>query len=421
MKNRRITLLSIILTLFFLQGTAQVVFWSEDFGTGCNQGNLADNYTTGNGAWAVTSTGYNANYANTWYISATEAGMGVNNCGNGCLNSNLTDRTLHLGNVAINLISLPADQGAAYFSSSSVCLSLSLCGATQKRVESPIIDCSGKSSITMRFLYMENGGATNHNATVWYAYDGGSNWSQIYDPPKIALTCSPQGIWTLDSIALPSSADNNSQVKVGFEWYNDEDDNATDPSFAIDDIELTVPGSGPPPVADFSVSDTIICENDCISFTDLSTNSPTAWFWAFPGGNPTTSTLQNPDSICYATAGSYDVTLTVFNGNGGDTLLKSNHITVNVCTYLPNLTSLQNLSVYPLPADDHVTIDYTSTGQLQLSSLKIYNMFGDEIHPEYVLTSNKIKISRGRIPCGMYLYKLITIDGEHAQGKLICK
>ncbi len=84
-----------------------------------------------------------------------------------------------------------------------------------------------------------------------------------------------------------------------------------------------------PPVTNFGASDSTICEADCISFTDLSTNTPTSWSWTFTGGTPSTSTVQNPSSICYATAGTYPVTLTSTNASGADTLTQTTFITVN--------------------------------------------------------------------------------------------
>ena len=60
------------------------------------------------------------------------------------------------------------------------------------------------------------------------------------------------------------------------------------------------------------------------TFTDNSSNSPTAWSWAFGDGG--SSTLQNP-SHTYSTSGYYSVTLTATNSSGNDTCLKSNYIT----------------------------------------------------------------------------------------------
>jgi len=91
----------------------------------------------------------------------------------------------------------------------------------------------------------------------------------------------------------------------------------------------------PLPVANFSASQTNICEGDCINFTDLSTSSATGgitnWSWNFVGSTTTTSSSQNPTNICYNTAGTYSVTLTVTDVNGIDDSTIINYITVTSC------------------------------------------------------------------------------------------
>ena len=61
------------------------------------------------------------------------------------------------------------------------------------------------------------------------------------------------------------------------------------------------------PVANFSASNTIITAGGTINFSDLSTNVPTGWAWTFTGGNPSSSIIQNPTNIAYASAGTYAV------------------------------------------------------------------------------------------------------------------
>ncbi len=98
------------------------------------------------------------------------------------------------------------------------------------------------------------------------------------------------------------------------------------------------------PGAASQVSDSSLCEVTCVGFTDQSTNNPTSWEWSFPGGTPSSSTLQNPSNICYYTAGIYDVTLIVSNSVGSDTLVMSSYITVNAA---PTVTITQmNDSLY---------------------------------------------------------------------------
>ncbi len=82
---------------------------------------------------------------------------------------------------------------------------------------------------------------------------------------------------------------------------------------------------GNPPVANFSGTPTIGAPPLAVTFTDSSTNSPTAWSWSF--GDTNTSTVQNP-SHTYSTRGSYTVALTATNQYGNNTNTKSNYINV---------------------------------------------------------------------------------------------
>jgi PKD repeat protein len=91
-------------------------------------------------------------------------------------------------------------------------------------------------------------------------------------------------------------------------------------------INVSNPSAGP--LANFSTSSTSLCVGSCISFTDASTNNPTAWNWSFPGAVTSSSTQQNPSNICYNTPGTYNVSLTAINGSGNNTLTLNGFITV---------------------------------------------------------------------------------------------
>jgi len=64
-----------------------------------------------------------------------------------------------------------------------------------------------------------------------------------------------------------------------------------------------------------------------VNFTDLSTGGPTSWSWDFNSDGTEDASVQNP-SYTFTEAGSYDVGLTVSNGDGTDTETKSSYITV---------------------------------------------------------------------------------------------
>jgi PKD repeat protein len=82
------------------------------------------------------------------------------------------------------------------------------------------------------------------------------------------------------------------------------------------------------PVAEFSASQTTICQGESITFTNLSSGNPDSFDWKFFGGTPFTTTNENPGAITYDTPGTYDVRLVATNAFGEDIELKTDHITV---------------------------------------------------------------------------------------------
>ena len=82
------------------------------------------------------------------------------------------------------------------------------------------------------------------------------------------------------------------------------------------------------PIAEFEMNSSSNCVGRRIQFVDRSFNAPNAWQWEFPGGNPSSSTEQNP-TVSYAQAGTYAVSLTVSNSQGSNQIQKDGFITVN--------------------------------------------------------------------------------------------
>jgi PKD repeat protein len=80
-------------------------------------------------------------------------------------------------------------------------------------------------------------------------------------------------------------------------------------------------------LADFVADQTEIPSGCAVHFSDQTAGVPTAWLWTFEGGNPTTSTEQNP-VVIYETDGVYDVSLEVSNSVGSQTITKDDYISV---------------------------------------------------------------------------------------------
>src|SRR5262245_29848590 len=87
-------------------------------------------------------------------------------------------------------------------------------------------------------------------------------------------------------------------------------------------VAATFEAPPPAPVAGFSWQQQ--SGNRTVDFTDSSTNAPTSWSWNFGDGG--SSTAQNP-SHTYASAGTYQVSLTATNGGGSDTRTLSVQVT----------------------------------------------------------------------------------------------
>lgn len=290
---------SLFLLFTFSLGFSQASFWTENFGTGCNQGTQASGYTSGNGTWVGNITGTNGTFANAWFISGTEAGMGVGNCGSGCLsNSTYTNQTLHIGSTLVN------DVGAAYLAGTA--------GQTDKRIESPSINCTGKSNMKMQFNYFENGIASSDFFEIVYSTNGGSTWTSLITPPATpAGTCSPQGKWATYTVNLPAACNNQANVKIGFRWQN-IDANGADPSVAIDDIALSVNTTFTP---SFTLNGPI-CQGGSVTVTaNTGTVVATGYTWtAAPVGPTFSAPNASVTNITFGAANVYTVTLSVASG-----------------------------------------------------------------------------------------------------------
>jgi len=78
--------------------------------------------------------------------------------------------------------------------------------------------------------------------------------------------------------------------------------------------------------ANFSSDVTEVCGDGTVNFSDMSSGDITSWLWTFEGGDPESSTEQNP-TVTYETIGSWDVTLTV-NVEEGATFTVEDYMSV---------------------------------------------------------------------------------------------
>lgn len=335
-----IALFSLITLLFFsVLNTGYAQFWTENFGvdSNCdNQGQVANGWSGSNGTWTVENIDLgiptsNGPTANVWYVSATAAGINGVGCSSGCITDNtLTNQTLHIG----TLLSPEPDYGAIYIGSTSIFSQFN----TAKRVESPVIDCTGQYLIELEFNYVAAPSA-NDKCSLFY-FDG-TAWTDLGVLPHSGTCPDSQYSWDTYQVTLPASANNNPDVKIGFLWQNNSDGQNNGVSVIIDDIKLTAGPPPAPPVTDFETQDDIteICEQGCITFINTTEFDPNfsegasgaTFEWTFlENGNIIATSDEESPTICFDNPGTKTVTLTVTD-NIGEGNTASMSITVLAC------------------------------------------------------------------------------------------
>jgi len=188
------------------------------------------------------------------------------------------------------------------------------------------------AELLLSFWYMSHGEESHSNDRVWIRGSETDAWVEAYN---IYANNAGHGTWNevsdLDIDALLAAAFPSQSVSSTFQIRLGQEDNfpansitASD-GYTFDDIIVEAEATGIAPVTDFSANITSGESGVNISFTDLSTNTPTQWRWNLPGGNPSYSELQNP-VIRYDNEGYFDATLTASNAAGSDYLSKVDYI-----------------------------------------------------------------------------------------------
>jgi len=164
------------------------------------------------------------------------------------------------------------------------------------------------------------------NATAWYWDFGDGNTSALQNPTHTYMDV---GTYNVNLTAINSISGNDTLTRTG---------------------HITVAIA---PIANFTASATSGTAPFAVTFTDLSTNSPTAWAWDF--GDGATSTDQNA-TYTYTSAGTYAVSLNASNVGGSNVSTQMSYITVSSA----NSDSGRRASLSPGQPPESVTSTYTS-------------------------------------------------------------
>ncbi|MCU4174839.1 collagenase [Carboxylicivirga sp. N1Y90] len=133
----------------------------------------------------------------------------------------------------------------------------------------------------------------------------------------------------------------------------------------------------PAPVAKFSSDFNNIIRGETINFEDLSENEPISREWTFEGGEPSTSTAQNP-SVIYREDGIFLVTLKVTNASGSDTKLG----------YIEVAKGGGTDGVYCIPSNDRNDVYITN---VNLGDIDNTSDFGTDGYNDFRSLSTEVK------------------------------
>lgn len=287
-----------------------------------------DDFETGAAGWNLNVTvapeGADANF---FEVDDDEGGVAVGGCGiagNG-------DATLHVTSVFF-------PGGGAAYDAGGLCGFL-FCPETHRRSESPFVNTVGQSGLTLNFDYIAQGDAPDDQATVWYNDGGG--WVQLGGALFSGTgVCAPQGIWTAYSAALPASCENIPNLQIAIRWDNNDDGVGTDPSVAINNIEIVTSGAATCTSTEFATLSDPLGADPTFTLTDFCAGSVNAATGIVtPGGTFAYNPNPADGSTINATTGEITngvegATYTVeYTTSGACPVSSTNTVTVNGFSY----------------------------------------------------------------------------------------
>lgn len=148
-----------------------------------------------------------------------------------------------------------------------------------------------------------------------------------------------------------------------------------------------------------------------VTFTNNSTGA-TTYAWDFGDGN--NSTLANP-VYTYAGGGNYTVTLTATNGNCSDVFT----INLNSVSVGEELTMVENISIYPNPANQDATLNVVLTDSKSFDVMML-DITGKLVFNQNIsntnIGENRVNIPVSEIENGIYFVRILF---ENNQSEII--
>ncbi len=270
---------------------------------------------------------------------------------------------------------------------------------------SPTFDFSADSAVSMSFeyAYQQRTQGLSDTLIVSASTDCGQNWIPLFSnwedgsnsfvtselSGSFFLPVQPQQ-WCVASsinscVELDLSAFSGmSGIRFRFEGANSGGNN-----IYIDNIRIFGTAVQDTPVAGFTAGGSLsVCRGESFTLHNTSLNRPDTSLWYLPGSVLDSVFALSP-VISYPQAGSYDVTLVVWNETGADTLTIEDYITVldppqvsafiepdSVCLGNAALLSAEGAELYYWPAAPSLPAVFAQQAQVSPSSNATYQVIG---------------------------------------------
>jgi PKD repeat protein/photosystem II stability/assembly factor-like uncharacterized protein len=331
------------------------------------------------------------------------------------------------GSTLKELVVAPSDPNYIYVTNGSTLTKTTDGGANWNTLTYPLAGTSSVSYIAVsdtdpNKIWITRSGFSLDNK-VYRSDDGGVTWLNLsLGLPNIPVNCIVHQKGTNDGIYVGTDMgvyykDNNNTA-----WFSYSNGL---PNTVIDELEIhygsnklraATYGRGlwessifdpasQLPFANFTADSTAGCPGLTVQFTDSTSNSPIAWNWSFPGGTPSSSTLQNP-VVTYNTPGTYnDVKLVVTNAFGVDSVSKYSYIGISP-QVIPSITLNNNDSVcsgtnVQLKASYAQTYNWVPTGSTN------YLITVNSTGTYYVNTKDAFGCPTTSLPVDIYVFPAI--------------
>jgi len=259
---------------------------------------------------------------------------------------------------------------------------------SRDEMRTPKYDFSGLTQAKLFFdvAYSQYNNTYSDSLAIMVSTDCGLTFTQLYVKGGQTLATAPNDTtaifvptatqWRTDTVSLNAFV-GMSNVMISFQNRGHYGQ-----AIYVDNVNISGANTNNPPVAVFS-NTVVLCSEQNSTFTDQSSNIPTSWSWSFPGGTPSSSSIQNP-VVSYSTSGTYSVTLVATNAMGSSTPLTQT-VTVNttptltasasaatICRGQHAVLTANGATTYTWSPGTHIATSYTVTP----SSTSIYTLTG---------------------------------------------